>query len=164
MNLRKVSTLMLVFALILSFCAPAHAAQLDSDYDSCAYASTPEDITTPNPKNEENVAESRHICDYSDEPTVTYVVGKAINPSATQCKKYCKDTYHCTISGCDGTTVRYRYDENPTNHTVVLYDSTCNGTTQTLYYKCKYCNYKKGNGSRLCPGGPHSGGCSYLPA
>ncbi len=41
-------------------------------------------------------------------------------------------------------------------------NSSCNGTYQTLTYRCRYCTNLKVV-TRACPNGPHSGACSALP-
>lgn len=49
-------------------------------------------------------------------------------------------------------------------HSNVLYHATCNGRTQTWYYRCSEpsCSHAYTT-TNTCPAGPHSGPCPALP-
>lgn len=49
-------------------------------------------------------------------------------------------------------------------HHYVLYDASCDGTTQTWYYKCDHdnCNSYMTE-THACRGKDHKGGCLWLP-
>ena len=49
------------------------------------------------------------------------------------------------------------------NGTGVLYSATCNGTTQTWYFRCANC-HRTYTVHYTCPAGPHiSSHCEFLP-
>lgn len=53
-------------------------------------------------------------------------------------------------------------DETIGAHNYTLRTATCNGTTQTHYYKCTKCKHEITETMR-CPNAVHSGSCSHLP-
>lgn len=80
---------------------------------------------------------------------------------------YCKGcftiTYQCDNCGASFTNPVW-VDGTETVHTETLYNATCNGTTQTWYYHCKYCSGNITTAQIACPRPhPNNGSCSWLP-
>lgn len=54
------------------------------------------------------------------------------------------------------------YDINNRGHNFNFYKATCDGTTQTWYYRCTHGGYEKRT-YKTCRLGPHTGSCAALP-
>lgn len=160
MKCKSVLSFILAVMLVLSLSTSVFATQIHENDVCCAevHGIAFEDETCE----EENYdLTAAHIC---NGPIIasSAVGNKYKNRTSTSCVKYYKHTKKC--STCSATYYEYQWASSASAHISTVYDATCNGTTQTLYKWCYCCHYSLGTSSNKCPGGPHTGGCSYLPA
>ena len=116
------------------------------------------------------------ICVYALSVVTDDVMPAAVCPphsygSYTTIKKYSQfsdsqcelETYKqriCTKCGdLDTTGSTYSYPL----HSDRLHSASCNGSTQTIIYRCKNCGHLADTEYTTCPGGPHTGSCRWLP-
>lgn len=98
----------------------------------------------------------------------------ACNGNHTYDEAVVQTTYEYSRNGCVKVVTRHykcRYctsaytappEETTLPHNYNLYDATCDGTTQTHYYKCSRCKHIDTESVR-CPNAVHSGTCTRLP-
>lgn len=72
-----------------------------------------------------------------------------------------KNEAPCLI--CGKTVTEYTYGPLVSHDSWGVYAASCNGNIQTLHYRCRTCDGGLKIMRKKCPGGPHSGGCNYLP-
>lgn len=160
MKCKPVLSFVLVAVLIISLSTPAFATQIHAN-DMCCVEEHGLAYENATPADEEYDASAAHVC---NGPIISSaaVGNKYKSRTSSSCVKYFKHTRKC--STCETKYYEYQWASSATAHISTVYDATCNGTTQTLYNWCYCCHYKLSNTQRTCPGGPHTGGCSYLPA
>ncbi len=137
---KKMSCLLLIAALLFSLNVTVFAAE----------------------KHEESGCEPQHIHSWSETPELIFVLGAGQYVSANGCNRYVQEKYTCTTCG-QSKIIRSYYWQKVTPHEKAAYHATCDGTTQTVDYRCKYCHHYLFTSNPRCPGGPHSGPCQYLP-
>ncbi|MBR4436050.1 MAG: hypothetical protein IKZ82_05750 [Clostridia bacterium] len=94
-----------------------------------------------------------------DGSTIVTIEDRYISHNNSYHKMRYKNVGLCLI--CSKTATVYTYGPLM-SHNWSVYDGSCNGTMQTLQYSCRLCNGHK-TVQKNCPGGPHIGGCNYLP-
>lgn len=160
MKFKPALNFILAVALIISLSVPTFATQVEECMSPISSAN--EAVDTLQTRSSD--IEPCIICGFYDWTPISgsFVPNKYVKRTATGCTKYVKTTYQC--NRCDSTTTNTEPASTSTDHIPSIYDATCNGTTQTLYKRCYTCRYDLGTSPQTCPGGPHSGNCSYLPA
>lgn len=72
------------------------------------------------------------------------------------------ETYN-TCQLCGHRQIIEVRDQTSFNHKKGIYSASCDGRRQTFVYNClNGCGYSVRE-SKVCPGGPHTGKCNYLP-
>lgn len=113
-------------------------------------------------KTEGQECEPQHVHSWSETPEFIFVLGAGRYVSEEGCSRYVQEKYTCKTCG-QSQIMRSYYWAKVTSHEKSAYYATCNGTTQTVNYRCKYCHHYLSTSNPPCPGGPHSGPCHYLP-
>lgn len=150
MNKVKILPIFILIVLVFSVNMHVFAAESSEMYDEYQTIS-------------DTSAEVAHVCGASGWTPVSSSVVNGVykNKSASGCTKQFYNGYKC--NSCGQITYRTEWASTSSAHISNLYHATCNGTTQTWYYWCLCCQYTLGTSPFTCPGGPHSGSCSWLP-
>lgn len=160
MKCKSVLSFILAVILVFSFSTSAFATQIHEN-DICCVEDYGITSDGENCVDEGYDLAAAHFCNGPIIAT-TEVGNKYKNRTTSSCVKYFKHTKKCNT--CGVTYYEYQWASFASPHISTVYDATCNGTIQTLYNWCYCCHYKLDNSEQTCPGGPHTGGCSFLPA
>lgn len=138
--MKKAISLILVVVLVMAMAIPAFAAM-------------PETIEP-------------QACIHSD--TLTPVGNPQQYKSRYRDATYCQDCYviQYNCSACGATVTHTEWiDGTEKTHKYVVYNATCDGTTQTWYYHCDYCSHAKpGSPTTVtCKRAHINGVCTTLP-
>ena len=138
--MKKILSLVLVVVMIMAMAIPAFAASED-DVAPCAVTCTSHTVNNPI-----NTA-------------YKYSCGEA--EPGKNCIRKTYTTYQC--GNCHEIFTVLTATTN-VNHVGSPISATCNGTYQTVRYKCTNCKCYYTDDSVRCPGAGHiSGNCNWLP-
>ena len=153
---RAIAALLLTLALVLSVRIPALAAEPQAHDHAHADAAV---CTDASGGVDPQASCSVHVWKASQS---ILLPGEGVYINANRCESHWKETRTC--KKCNATEIVGYYSVPNDTHRATPYTSSCDGRTQTIHNRCAQCFHTMATTTQVCPGGPHTGMCRWLPA